>query len=176
MEYIDILNEKGEPTGEKKTRSDVHKYGYWHRVILILLINSKEEILLQKRAANKEKNPNLWDLSCAGHLSSGDSSILGAMRELEEELGIKPNEQNMQLVATIRNSYQPKEGFNENELQDIYLYRTDVEIKNIKMQEEEVSEVRFMPFEMYATEILNNNKKFVNRKKVIEIVKRSLNP
>ena len=102
MEYIDILNNKGEATGEKKTRSDVHKYGYWHKVILILLVNSREEILIQKRAPNKEKNPNLWDISCAGHLSSGDSSISGAMRELEEELGIKPNENNMKLIDTIR--------------------------------------------------------------------------
>ncbi len=163
MEYIDILNNKGEATGEKKTRSDVHKYGYWHKVILILLVNSREEILIQKRAPNKEKNPNLWDISCAGHLSSGDSSISGAMRELEEELGIKPNENNMKLIDTIRRSYSPKEGFIENEIQDIYLYREDVEIKRIKIQKEEVSEVKFIPFEIYIKESLSNNKEFVER-------------
>lgn len=178
MEYIDILDENGKFTGKKSTRSDVHKYGYWHRAILILLINSKGEILLQKRSANKEKNPNLWDLSCAGHLSSGDTSISGAMRELEEELGIKPNEQNMKLIYTIRKSYMPKEGFIENEIQDVYLYRTDVDINNIKMQKEEVSDVKFIPFEIYAKEILSNNKEFVNRgnefKKIIEIIERIL--
>ncbi len=33
MEYIDILDEKGELTGKKATRNDVHKYGYWHNYI-----------------------------------------------------------------------------------------------------------------------------------------------
>lgn len=178
MEYIDILDEKGELTGKKATRNDVHKYGYWHKAILILLINSKGEILLQKRSPNKEKNPNLWDFSCAGHLNSRDSSISGAMRELEEELGIKSNEQNMKLIYTIRKSYMPKEGFIENEIQDVYLYRADVDINNIKMQKEEVLEVKFIPFEIYAKKILSNNKEFVNRgnefREIIEIIKRIL--
>ena len=66
MEYIDILSEKGEITGKKATRNDIHRYGYWHRVIHILIINSRKEILLQKRTANKEKNPNMWDISWGG--------------------------------------------------------------------------------------------------------------
>lgn len=178
MEYIDILNENGELTGEKATRSDVHKYGYWHKAIIILLINSKGEILLQKRAPNKEKHPNMWDISCAGHLSCGDTSILGAMREFKEELGIKPSKQNMKLIYTIKKSYMPKEGFIENEIQDVYLYVADIDVNSIKMQEEEVSEVKFIPFETYVKEILNNNKEFVSRgkefKEVIEIVRKIL--
>lgn len=175
MEYIDILNDKGELTGEKATRSDVHKYGYCHRAIHVLLINSKNEILLQKRAANKEKHPNLWDISCAGHLSSGDTSIAGAMREFEEELGIKANEEDMKLIYTIRKSYSPKQGFIENELQDVYLYRKDININDIKIQKEEVSEVKYVPFELYVKNILESNKDFVNRaneyREVINIVR-----
>ncbi len=178
MEYIDILNEKGELTGEKATRSEVHKYGYWHRAIHILLINSKSEILLQRRSPNKEKHPNLWDISCAGHLSSGDTSMSGALREFEEELGIKANKEKMKLIYTIRKSYVPKEGFIENELQDVYLYKADIDINNIKMQKEEVSEVKYVLFETYEKEILNNNKDFVNRakeyKEIIETVKREI--
>lgn len=176
VEYIDILNENGEFTGKKATRSEVHKYGYWHRAVLILLINSKKEILLQRRSANKEKNPNMWDLSCAGHLSSGDTSLLGAMREFEEELGIKADKENMKLIYTLRKSHIPKEGFIENEIQDVYLYKADIDISSIKIQKEEVSEVKFVPFEIYVKEILSNNKEFVNRgnefKEVIEIIRK----
>lgn len=178
MEYIDILNEKGESTGEKATRKDIHKYGYWHRAIHVLLINSKKEILIQKRSANKEKYPNLWDLSCAGHLSHGDTSISGAMREFEEELGIKANKENMKLIYTIKKSHMPKEGFIENEFQDVYLYRADIDINDIKMQVEEVSEVKYIPFETYAKKILSENKEFVNRakeyKEIIEIIKEKI--
>lgn len=175
MEYIDILNEKGEFTGERATRVEVHKRGYWHRVIHILLINSNKEILLQKRAKNKEKNPNLWDISCSGHLSSGDTSIIGAMREFEEELGIKADKQNMNLIHTIRKSYVPREGFIENEIQDVYVYKADININNIVMQKEEVSEVKYVPFEIYVKKILSNSKEFVDRgkeyKEVIEKIR-----
>ncbi len=34
---------------------------------------------------------------------------------------------------------------------------------DIKMQEEEVSDVKYIPFEIYEKEILGNNKEFVNR-------------
>jgi len=46
------------------------------------------------------------------------------------------------------------------------------------MQKEEVSDVKFIPFEIYAKEILSNNKEFVNRgkefKEIVEIIKRIL--
>lgn len=178
MEYIDILNEKGEVTGEKATREEVHKQGYWHRAIHVLLVNSKKEILLQKRSANKEKYPNLWDISCAGHLSSGDTSISGALREFQEELGIRANKENMKLIYTIRKSYIPKEGFIENEFHDVYLYKADIDIDDIKMQKEEVSEVKYVPFEVYAEEIQKGNKEFVDRakeyKEIIEIVRKEI--
>ena len=178
MEYIDILNEKGEFTGEKATRNEVHKNGYWHRAIHVLLINSKKEILLQKRAANKEKHPNLWDISCAGHLSSGDTSISGAKREFEEELGIKADEKNMKLIYTIKKSHMPKEGFIENELQDVYLYKADIDISEFRIQKEELSEVKYVPIEEFTEALLSENKEFVKRKneykKVLEIITKDI--
>lgn len=175
MEYIDVLNENGEFTGKKATRNEVHTNGYWHRVVHILLINSKKEILIQKRSAKKEKNANLWDISCAGHVSSGDDSISSAMREFEEELGIKADIQNMKLIYTIRKSYTPKEEFIENEIQDIYLYRADIDINDIKMQEEEVSEVKYISFEIFEKEILSENKGFVKRANEYKEIIKKLN-
>lgn len=165
MEYIDILDEKGNLTGETKTREEVHKKGYWHRGVQVFIINSNNEILIQKRAANKKKHPNLWDFSCAGHLSAGDTSLLGAIREMEEELGIKVEEKSMQLIDTLIKSYSPKPGFFENEFQDIYLCLKDVPLKEIKLQEEEVADVKYIAFEDYKRFMLEEDRNFVNRKK-----------
>lgn len=165
MEYIDILDENGNLTGKAKTREEVHKKGYWHRAIQVFIINSKNELLIQKRAATKRKHPNLWDFSCAGHLSTGDTSISGAMREIEEELGIQVNEKNMKLIDTLIKSYSPRPEFYENEFQDVYVCLEDIDINKIKLQKEEVSEVKYIPLKNYKQIILNEDENFVNRKK-----------
>ena len=57
MELIDILNENGIKTGQVASRDEAHRKGLWHRAIVVAIINEKNEILLQQRAANKEKMP-----------------------------------------------------------------------------------------------------------------------
>lgn len=47
------------------------------------------QILLQKRAACKDSFPSCWDVSCAGHLSAGETGPAAAEAELMEELSIK---------------------------------------------------------------------------------------
>lgn len=89
MEYFDLLDENGSKTGKIKLREQVHKDGDWHRGVFVFMINSKKEILLQKRSAIKESNPNRWTVSASGHLVTGDSSYEAAVRETEEELGIR---------------------------------------------------------------------------------------
>ena len=49
----------------------MHKKGLWHRAIVVAIVNDENKILLQQRSMNKEKNAGWWDISVAGHLSSG---------------------------------------------------------------------------------------------------------
>lgn len=93
MEYIDVLDENGVKTGEILSRREIHKRGLWHRAIVVAVINEKNEILLQQRSMNKDKNPGLWDISVAGHVSAGQDAISAAVREIYEEfsVSIKPS-------------------------------------------------------------------------------------
>ena len=52
-EYFDVLNEKGEYIGKTETREKCHKEGLWHKAVVVFIINSKSQVLLQKRSANK---------------------------------------------------------------------------------------------------------------------------
>lgn len=90
-ERFDIVDRTtGEPTGETRPRSEVHAQGLYHRAVHIWLLSPHTgELLLQRRATHKDSWPNRWDISCAGHLSAGDTSIDAAVRELEEELGLR---------------------------------------------------------------------------------------
>lgn len=98
-EFFDILDEQGNKTGKIKKREDVHRDGDWHKSVHIWIVNDKNEVLLQKRSPNKDSHPNMWDISCAGHLIAGDTSISGALREAKEELGLDLCSSQLQLIG-----------------------------------------------------------------------------
>ena len=75
MEYIDIFDENNNPTGQIKEKGKAHEEGDFHRTAHVWIINDKNELLLQKRSANKKSHPNCWDISGAGHIKAGESVI-----------------------------------------------------------------------------------------------------
>ncbi len=87
-EIFDVVNEQDEVIGQA-TRDEVHAQGLTHRAIHVLVFNKRRDVLLQLRSALKDKFPNVWDSSAAGHLDAGEDYAECAVRELDEELGIK---------------------------------------------------------------------------------------
>ena len=87
-EMIDVLDENGVKTGEVVTRKEVHKKGLWHRIIVVAIIDNNNQLLMQQRSYQKDTNPGKWDISVAGHVSAGQTSLEAAIREVEEEVGI----------------------------------------------------------------------------------------
>ena len=99
-ELIDVLNEDGTKTGKVVTRKEVHEKGLWHRIVVIAIIDKEGHILMQQRAKDKETNPGKWDVSVAGHVSAGQTSIEAAIREVKEEIGINLEEKDLQYMLT----------------------------------------------------------------------------
>ena len=87
-EWLDIVDSDDRIIGAAP-RATVHEKAYMHRAVHIMLCNSAGEVFLQLRSRDKDTNPGLWDTSCEGHIDSGESLIVGALRELQEELGIR---------------------------------------------------------------------------------------
>ena len=98
MELLDIVDENGNYTGEVMEREKVHDLCLYHWEIAIFIVNNKKQILLQKRAATKRFNPNKWGL-CAGHVDSGENIEISALRELEEEVGIKLSLEDLKVLV-----------------------------------------------------------------------------
>jgi len=71
MEFFDVLDKNGNPTGQVKDRNDVHRDGDWHKAVHIWIINFKGELLIQKRSPNKDTGAGQWDISAAGHMPAG---------------------------------------------------------------------------------------------------------
>ena len=155
-EYFDILDENGNKTGKTKLRSEVHRDGDWHKAVHIWIINNNGDVLLQRRCATKDSNPNKLDISSAGHLSAGDNSIDGALRELKEELNLEITKEDLQFIKTLKRSSKYTETFINNEFDDLYIVRTDKKIEDMKFQEEEISEIMFVPYKQFK-EMVNNH-------------------
>lgn len=163
-EMIDILDEfTGEKTGEIISKNEAHNKGIWHGSIHILIINNKKnKTLLQKRCAEKKLYPNTWDIAVGGHISAGEDDITSAKRELEEELGLNPEKLKIEKVDRITEKL-INNGVISNEYVSIFVVYTDIDINDINLQVEEVSEAKWC-----TKEELNE---FINAKVIIPHVR-----
>lgn len=173
MELIDVLNENGIPTGEVLSRDEVHKRGLWHRAIIVAIVNKENQVLLQQRSDSKEKNPGMWDISVAGHISSGQDSLSAAAREINEEvsvdLGTKVDVKEFRFMTSFRSQVTYREDFIENQFYDFFiLRRTKMRPENITFQESEVQAIRFVSLSELQT--LREKKKLVNRENVYDVL------
>ena len=152
MEFFDIRNPDGSLTGRIKERELVHRDGDLHGTVHIFIIREGvegPELLLQKRSATKDSFPGCYDISSAGHLSAGQDYPEAALRELEEELGIRALEEDLLFIGYhegyTRASFYGKP-FCNHEISAVYLYRKEVDTRTLTLQEEEVESVRWIPY------------------------------
>jgi len=96
-ELIAIVDENDLVIG-KATRKEVHEKKHLHRHVIVLIVNSKNEILLQKR-----RDSGLYDCSATGHFMHNQDYIDAAVRETEEELGLAIDKSKFVEVLRARN-------------------------------------------------------------------------
>jgi len=85
---IDVLSTSGLRTGEILPRPEIHRLGKPHRAVHLYIFNSKNEVLLQRRAPTVDHFPGFFSISVLGHINAGEFSSDTVRREVEEELGI----------------------------------------------------------------------------------------
>ena len=172
-EMIDVLNESGVKTGEIVTRSEIHKKGLWHRAIVVAIINEKNEILLQQRSDDKEKNPGMWDVSAAGHISSGQDSLMAATREINEEvsvnLGFNVEVKEFRFMYSFKKEQIFREDFIERQFYDFFILRQEgLNRESVKFQESEVQDIKFVTISELNE--LRKANKLVERDEVYDVL------
>lgn len=66
-----------------------HVAGSLHRAFSIFVLNSRGELLLQRRARAKYHTGGLWTNTCCGHPRPGEEVAAAAHRRLLEEMGFR---------------------------------------------------------------------------------------
>ena len=154
-EYFDVLKENGEFTGKVATRQECHEKGLWHRAVYGFIFNNNGDVLLQKRSKYKKLWPNLWDVTAGGHVLAGEFGRQAIIREIKEELGIEVNESQVRyLVGSTSTNLQGN--IINNHFNECYLITKEIDLDKIKLQEEEVSEIRWFS-KQEILERINNN-------------------
>ncbi len=134
MELWDIYNKDRQKTGKYHERGKEMNEGDYHLVVHVWIVNNQGQILIQKRQPWKIGCPNMWDCSAAGSAIKGDSSLLAALRETKEELGIDFDINKAKMLFTKTFS----RGFD-----DVWLVRQNFDIDDLSLQYEEVADAKW---------------------------------
>ena len=176
-EYIDILDELGNPTGNSCLKSEAHKKGYYHNTAHVWLYTNEGEILLSQRSATKIIYPLLWDVSVAGHVDTGETVEQTAIRETKEEIGLTISENDLQKIGVFECFQTYKNGIVDNEYHHTFIVELKVDITELEAQKGEVEALKLISiYDFYEKlEHSNSNNHFISTNKsyyefVIEVI------
>lgn len=158
-EYLDVVDENGNPTGEVVERSVAHKQGIRHRTSRVWIVRKKQDklqVLLQKRSEEKDSCQGCYDISSAGHIPSGDGYISSALRELKENLGVEAENEDLLYCGQRKISFRSvfnKTIFFDNQVSNVYLLWLDREENCFFLKKDNASEVKWFDFDDCLKEI-----------------------
>jgi|SRR3972149_6698199 len=139
-EKVVIVNENDEVIGVEQRQALIEK-GLTHRIVRVMLLNSKGQVFLQKRSPNKDTWPTLWDQAIGGHVNEGEDYDDAVMREAKEELGIDGVE-----FKRVIKFYTEDETGNGIKKRFNMLYE-GVYDGELRLQDDEISEGRWFDFD-----------------------------
>lgn len=147
--YVILVNEKDEQIGRCE-KLEAHQKGLLHRAFSIFLFNSKNELLVQKRATTKYHSADLWSNTCCSHPTPEETIQEAATRRLHEEIYLTSKLFHLfhfNYLVTFDN------GLIENEIDHVLIGKTD---ETPTINPEEASEYRWMNLEELQKEMNEN--------------------
>ncbi|KAG0652709.1 Isopentenyl pyrophosphate isomerase [Hyphodiscus hymeniophilus] len=143
-----VLDEDDKPIGNFSKKichlmTNIDK-GLLHRAFSVFLFNSKNELLLQQRAAEKITFPDMWTNTCCSHPlgipgeggAELQEAVMGvkraAQRKLDHELGIKAAQvpiENFNFLTRIHYKAPSDGKWGEHEIDYILFIKADVDIE-----------------------------------------------
>lgn len=144
MEVWDLYKEDRTLSGKTHVRGEELPNELYHLVIHVWIRNSKGEFVVAQRSGKLLRSPMLWEC-VGGSVLKGESSVDGAVREVEEELGIRLRPEFGKLVfSQVRKTV---DGEKYNDILDVWLFEYDGEIPLEEATTNEVAYAAWMNLE-----------------------------
>lgn len=153
-ELLFVVNEDNKPI-QPKPRDEVHKNGYWHRTTHVWIVNSKHQILCQKRTVKKDMYPGMWDPKFGGHLKQSEKYLTNAQREIAEELRLQ-REKDLLFFEIYKCG-------KDKEFQAIYWIEWNGDLKDISLEKEEVAEIAWRDINELENIFRNNDPQWIQQ-------------
>lgn len=134
MEIWDAYDINRQKTGKTLVRGEKIPEGLYHLVVESCVMNERGQLLIQRRAFDKDVFPGLW-ATTGGAALAGESSAQAVARENAEEMGFAPDFSRAKLLCqATRPTYH----------RDVWLFIQDVADDDIRLQKEEVADFRWV--------------------------------
>ena len=133
-ELRDLYDINSERTGKTYYKGDSIPKGYYPMVVMTVIRNSKGEFLMQKRVESKGGD---WGVT-GGHPKAGETPIEGIITEVKEELGLSFSKDDF---------IEYDSGCDGKDCYKMYLVNKDIDLNDITIEEEELTEVRWFSME-----------------------------
>ncbi|MEC7831557.1 MAG: NUDIX domain-containing protein [Bacteroidota bacterium] len=172
-EFLEVYSPEGTKTGQKKSKSEIHRKGLFHSTVHVWIFTDEGNILIQKRSKKKELNPGVWDVSVAGHIKFNENIKKAAKRETLEETGININTKDLLKIGVYR-SINIHPTAIDKEFFHTYILKIDKNSINLDFKNNEVDDLKFISIEEMENLIKEeNNKIFIgkNRKYYSDVLK-----
>lgn len=118
---------------------DHPEYETFHAIGAVWVVNRSGKILCSKRSENLKGSPGKWQPRFGGKVPVGSTCRETAIRELEEEVGIKPDLEKMVPIE-------------ETSRRAMYLYPFDGASDDLRFPDGEITAVRWQSIDEYREE------------------------
>ncbi len=139
-ELLQVYFRSGRPTGHACARSRIHEIGLWHLTLQFWIVRRSGDgshgLLFQERHPSQQAWPGKLDTTSAGHVRLGETDLF---RELEEELGVRPNVEEVSFVGVRRMDDATDPNMIDRELHQTYIWINDLPLDAYSLQADEVT-------------------------------------
>jgi isopentenyldiphosphate isomerase len=150
IEQSIIVNENDEIIGYKD-RNKVKENDIF-RISALWVENNNNEILIAQRSLKKEHNPGKWGSAVAGRNEKNETYEENIIKEAEEEIGLKNYKFKKAHKIKTKN----------NKFLQWFTLVLDKDIKEFKLQKEEVEDIKWIKKEKLKKEINKDPEKFTS--------------
>ena len=149
MVEVQLVDTQDNPNGSME-KLEAHEKGLLHRALSVLIINTKKEILLQRRALGKYHSPGLWTNTCCSHPYPGENPTEAANRRLKEEMGMVAD---LEFAFKFQYKCDFDNGLIEHELDHVFIGETN---DTPHLNTDEAMAFKWMSIEELETDMKNN--------------------